>query len=421
MADAPSIDPRLERINQRLKAAQLGVMIERRGTRLSLRGTFPPRPGSDRLRPYQQRLSLNLPATSDGLKQAEQEAKIIAGQLLQQTFSWASYLPMGGGKRLSQMNLTEKIEAFQHDFFHQRRSRPASAKTTWRTAYAPYLRKLSAIAQAHPTHTLAEVILATVMAVPDDSRGRQVCCTALQNFATFLDVSLPFDLRQWWGTYSAAALQPRHLPTDADILAAYAKIPNPSWRFVFGIMATYGLRNHEVFFSDYSALEHPEQEPVVEVLDTTKTGHHEVWPFYPDWVEHFSLRQVQLPRVQTDLTRTTLQRIGQRVTTQFRRYGIPFSPYDLRHAWAVRTIHFGLPDTVAARMMGHSVAIHTRAYHRWISRRDQQQAVDAARQRYQPPVLPSLALDSTLDEEKPLSAGATYEHHGAVGVDAHIV
>jgi hypothetical protein len=38
----------------------------------------------------------------------------------------------------------------------------------------------------------------------------------------------------------------------------------------------------------------------------------------------------------------------------------------------------GLPDTVSARMMGHSVAIHNRTYHRWITRRDQQQAVRAA-------------------------------------------
>ena len=62
----------------------------------------------------------------------------------------------------------------------------------------------------------------------------------------------------------------------------------------------------------------------------------------------------------------------------FRRYDLPITPYDLRHAWAVRTIHVGLPDTVAARMMGHSVTIHTRTYHHWITRRDQQQAVDAA-------------------------------------------
>ncbi len=89
----------------------------------------------------------------------------------------------------------------------------------------------------------------------------------------------------------------------------------------------------------------------------------------------FDLRSPQLPRINTDLSTTTLQRIGQRVNQQFRRYGIPFRPYDLRHAWAVRTIHYGLPDTVAARMMGHSVAIHTRTYHRWLTLRDQRQAV----------------------------------------------
>ena len=66
------------------------------------------------------------------------------------------------------------------------------------------------------------------------------------------------------------------------------------------------------------------------------------------------------------------------VSEQFRRYKISFTPYDLRHAWAVRTILIGLPNTVAAKMMGHSVSIHTKTYHHWITRRDQQQAVDSA-------------------------------------------
>ena len=89
-----------------------------------------------------------------------------------------------------------------------------------------------------------------------------------------------------------------------------------------------------------------------------------------------------LPMVTTDLKHTTLQQVGRRVSEQFRRYALPITPYDLRHAWAIRTIHIGLPDTVAARMMGHSVAIHTRTYHHWITRRDQQQAVDAALARH---------------------------------------
>jgi integrase len=174
----------------------------------------------------------------------------------------------------------------------------------------------------------------------------------------------------------------RDLPDDRLIVTSFERIPNPAWQFVYGLMATYGLRNHEAFFCNCSALTQASQEPTVWVQATTKTGAREVWPFHPEWVDRFQLRDGSLPRVGTDLTTTTLQRIGQSVTRQFRRYELPFSPYDLRHAWAVRTIHFGLPDTVSARMMGHSVAIHTRTYHQWMTRRDQQLAVTAALQHH---------------------------------------
>ena len=147
-------------------------------------------------------------------------------------------------------------------------------------------------------------------------------------------------------------------------------------------MATYGLRNHEVFFCDLSTLK-KNGDKVLRVLPITKTGEHQAWPFHPEWIELFGLEQLgeesnSLPKINLDLKETTLQQVGRRVAEQFRRYEMPITPYDLRHAWAIRTIHIGLPDTVAARMMGHSVAIHTRTYHHWITRRDQQKAVDAA-------------------------------------------
>lgn len=386
-----AIDPHIHKLNQRLKAAQLGVQIERRGQKLALRGTFPPRPGSHRLRPHQQRISLGLPATNKGLKKAEQQAKIVAGQLLQGEFDWRSFLPVAGGGKLHQMNLAEKIAAFRHEFLAQthRLEKPASAQATWDTAYQPYFRKLEAIAQNAPNLSLAEAIYKTVESTAVHSRSRQVCCTALGALAEFLGVSLPIDLKEFWGHYSGSKTRMRHLPTDEQIMEVYQQLPNPAWRYVYGMMATYGLRNHEVFFCDVSALVGGDRHASIEVLDTTKTGSREVWPFFPEWVEVFNLRQVQLPNLTTDLNCTTLQRIGQKVSTQLRRYGLPFQPYDLRHAWAVRTIHFGLPDTVAAQMMGHSVAIHTRTYHRWMTRRDQQRAVEAALQGSTPP-MPSL-------------------------------
>ncbi len=384
--DQQPIDAKIDQVNQRLKAAQLGLQVERRGQKLSLRGILPPRRESDRLRPHQQRLGLNLPATPAGLKLAEQEAKIIAAQLIQNVFDWRNYETIGG-KRLNQMDLAEKLKAFEAHFLGRRSSSPgpqnvkaaASALTTWRTAYAPYLRKLELTAQSRTQLSLPEAIYATVRATTENSRSRQACCTALSALAEFLNLELPKDLKTLWGTYGPGQAESRNLPTDEQILDTLEQIPNPAWRFVYAIMATYGLRNHEVFFCDYASL--VAGEPSIKVLDSTKAGSHEVWPFYPEWVEQFDLRQICLPPVETDLSRTTLQRIGQQVTIQFKRYNLPFSPYNLRHAWAVRTIHFGLSDSVAARMMGHSVAVHTRTYHQWLTRRDQQQAVETALQR----------------------------------------
>jgi hypothetical protein len=147
-----SLDTRIDQVNQRLKAAKMGLQIERRGEKLNLRGTFPPRPGSLRLKPSQQRLSLGLPATPGGLKQAEQEVKIIAAQLIQNTFDWRNYVYETGWGRLDQMGLAEQIQAFEQHFRSDagHKGHPTSSQTTWAFGYAPYLRKLDAIAHPQP-------------------------------------------------------------------------------------------------------------------------------------------------------------------------------------------------------------------------------------------------------------------------------
>ena len=386
MSAVHPLDARIQKVNQRLKSARLGLVIERRGEKLSLRGTLPPRPGSSRMRPCQQRIPLDLPATVAGLRQGELEAKVIAAKLIERRFDWKDYLkPLNSV--CEKASIEEKIDAFEAHFFQRApldAHGAAQAKTTWRKAYIPYLRKLQETLRRHSRLSLTEAIYAVLESLPANARSRQVGCTALGAFAQFCQIELPIDLKDFWGSYNSQRTRERQLPTDQLILESFQQIPNPSWQFVYGMLATYGLRNHEVFFCNYTLLQNGDPEAMVTVLETTKTGLHDVWPFYPEWVEAFKLRSPNLPPVNTDLTQTTLQRLGQLVSTQFRRYGLPFSPYDLRHAWAVRTIHFGLSDTVAARMMGHSVAVHTRTYHRWITLRDQRQAVQAALQQRSP-------------------------------------
>ncbi|WP_322775828.1 site-specific integrase [Synechococcus sp. CBW1107] len=361
--------------NARLAASGLALRLERRGGRLALRGPLPcPRGGPQRV----QRLSLGLEASPSGLNQARRELKRVSQALRQRRFDWGDW-----GRPTAAASALERLEDFEKAFFSdpRRRRNPAGSRTTWSAAYQPYLRRLRArLEQGEPLDS--EQLVQVLEAYPPASRSRQQCGTALAALARQLELPLPGDWRERAAGYGLHQAQYRRLPSDAQLLEWVERIPNTRWRLVYGLMATYGLRNHEVFFADLSALAQG-GDRVIRVLPTTKTGEHQVWPFQPEWVDRFDLAPLgeggaRLPAVCTDLRRTTLQQVGRRVAEQFRRYELPCTPYDLRHAWAVRTIHIGLPDTVAARMMGHSVAIHTRTYHHWITRRDQQQAVDAA-------------------------------------------
>ena len=231
--------------------------------------------------------------------------------------------------------------------------------------------------------TLGTKLLAeTLASYSENSRSRQQCATALSSFAEHLEIKLPNNWREKASGYGLHKARFRELPSDRLIKEAWLHIPNSGWRLAYGLMATYGLRNHEVFFCDLSCLKKG-GDKILRVFPNTKTGEHQVWPFHPEWIDKFQLNDIYnkddfLPKIKTDLTKTTLQNVGRRVSEQFRRYQLPLTPYNLRHAWAIRTILIGLPDTVSARMMGHSVSIHTKTYHHWITRRDQQQAVDKA-------------------------------------------
>ena len=382
------LDGQLQLLNANLAAGGVALRLERRGERLGLRGPLPCRQGSGR-RPVQ-RISLGLPANAVGLERAQQQLRELLQQLQRGSFSWErwSLAPSSSARAISRAEsapaIATALEGFERAFFAdpRRRRNPAGSRTTWTAAYLPYLRRLASSAEAQGLPLDIPLLEFVLESYPLASRGRQQCGTALAALARHLQLRLPADWGERASGYGLHRAQFRQLPSDAQILAAVQRIPNPGWRLAYGLMATYGLRNHELFFSDLSALA-PGGDRVIRVLPTSKTGEHQVWPFQPDWVNCFELERLGLdrgllPPVCTDLRRTTLQQVGRRVAEQFRRYELPLAPYDLRHAWAVRTIHIGLADTVAARMMGHSAAIHTRTYHHWITRRDQQQAVDAA-------------------------------------------
>ncbi len=364
------IDGRISQANGRLKAANVGITIERNGGRLNLRGTLPPPPNAAHQHKQQRRIYGGWHANPAGLKLAESEARKISALLDCGEFDWLPYI-----KQSNPETIQDWVERFERDYF-QRRERTAKSQTTWDSEYRQVFKTLP-LNQPLTADVLRDAISGTT----PDTRTRKRFVMVLSALAKF--AGLECDLSPLKGRYSPHHTEPRNLPTDSEIVEWFGKIPDASWRWAFGMLACYGLRNHELFHLDCSKI------PMVIVKDGTKTDFHRVYPLYPEWVDEWQLKTINLP----NCTGKTNRDLGSRVTQAFRRYGIPFSPYDLRHCWAIRAINFGLPVELASQMMGHSVQVHCSIYHQWISEEFHQRAFEALMLRSDRPTPPQKPLD----------------------------
>ena len=373
----------INNVNDKFATNGSKLKIEKRGEKLNIRGSLPSKEDKNNFKI--QRISLGLKADISGLEEAKKKLQLINLQLELNQFDWINWIGDPYKKQKKDgFELPDRLNQFEKFFFKENRSdfRTSTRKTTWSSSYKPYMKRMLNIYNDYENEALEKIFQKTLESYREGSRSRKQCATSLGVLAKFLDINLPEDWKLNSRGYGLNKAGFRDLPEDELIEKLWETIPNKSWKFVFGLMATYGLRNHEVFFCDLSSLTNF-GDKIIRVLPTTKTGEHQVWPFHPEWVEKFELSKLGenpklLPNINRDLKITTLQNIGKKITDQFKRYSLRIKPYDLRHAWAVRTIFYDLPDTVAARMMGHSVSLHTQTYHHWITKRDQQQAVNNA-------------------------------------------
>jgi integrase len=341
---------RINQANGRLKASKIGVFIQLRGERLYLRATLPPKPNAEKNLAFRQEISLGVYANSAGIAHAENEARLVGALLGKQQFSWEPYLKQTESNETR--TLGEWIALFEEDYFTKRERNPKS-ETTWHKDYYAVLRRLPV------DQLLCEKILnECVTQTAPDTKNRKRTCFVLDAFARFTKLDVSFAKLS--GNYSPKKASSRDLPTDEVIVQWYNKIGNPSWRWVYALLATYGLRPHEAFNLDLSSLK---EAPGILSIQDGKTGARRVFPLFPEWWEKWQLGEVVLPKV----SGANNADLGHRVSVQFSRMGIPFKPYDLRHAWAVRAIHFGWDLSMASSQMGHSVSVHTDLYHRWIS------------------------------------------------------
>jgi integrase len=392
------LEAELKAVNTRLKAARVNVYVRKSGHSLQLRTTLPMKPGDidkNSTGTKQYDISLGIPFNFDGLNTAEEEAYELGKLIARKQFQWTDkYL----GKTRSKAKLKtigELITDFEKNYF-QTRKRTLKSENTFNCYFY--------IAQTHLPKDKPAINASFIEAVQycsssDSVKNELIKVIRVLCKCSGLEVPELNHLK-----IQSTTKRKRDIPTDLEIEQEYLKFEIYAlnrmsklkaredrnnwklWRWVYGMLATYGVRPREIFVSpdlDWWL----SSENVINtwrVNEECKTGEREALPLYPHWVESFNLKT---DREAIELLKT---KIADKVTSKqinaarhgtdrwFRFVGIPFQPYDLRHAWAIRAHLMGIPIKAAADNLGHSVNMHTSIYQRWFSLENRKVAIEEA-------------------------------------------
>ncbi|MGL6340994.1 MAG: integrase [Waterburya sp.] len=232
----------LDTANQQLKSANTGITIFKRGSKLSLRGMLPPKPGSNRQQPSQQTISLGMYANPAGIKIAKLEAQKLGAAIALGEFDWSDYLETN--------TVIDSVEywiaKFEENYFN-RKDRNKKTETTWKD-YQKIFKKFPDGASL-----TAESLMAVVLSTAPDTRTRQKACTYTKALALFAGIN--FEPSNYGGNYSPESVELRDIPTDKAIMEWRNCIPDRrGWQYAFGLMAAYGLRSHELFYADLDSI-----------------------------------------------------------------------------------------------------------------------------------------------------------------------
>lgn len=346
------IEKLLKTANDRLKNSNTGISIFRRGQKLSLRGMLPVKPGSQKTGNSQQIISLGIFCNPAGIKTAEKQAQKLASEIALNEFDWDKWSDNRDYKSVEYW-----VRLFEKDYFARRKDTKES-RTTWKSDYHEIFKRLPSSAELKP-----ELLNNLILSTEADSRTRKRAVMVCNAIAKFSDLGIDFN--KYRGNYSNTVGN-RILPSDKEIIQYYHSIPNESWRYVFGIIAAYGISNHELQYVDLDSI----TKPPGHLISSYRKGHYgirNIWCLYPEWFEQWQLyKKIPLPNI----TGKSNQDYGSRITQAFRRYKV-CKPGDLRHCWAIRAMGF-MPNPMAARMMAHTEAEHNKTYQRWINKKQEQ-------------------------------------------------
>ncbi|MBD2449851.1 integrase [Nostoc sp. FACHB-152] len=352
---------------------------------IGLQGTFPCRPGEigKKGSPNKQyTISCGFAANDTGIKMAVLKARELDLLLITKQFQWTPELL---GKQAQKLEATEAekstkliselIQEYEQQFWKTHEQNRQGIRT-WETHYLRHLKKLP---QDLPMS--AQALEVALERTKPNTSSRFFLVWQLKKFCEFCGI------KNFQTIYSYATPKPtptiRKVPTDEEIIQGFIKIGSPlsvyasrenltepeQWQWAYGMLATYGLRPHELFAVDIEAfIDSTNTFHLVtlnpSLTEGTKTGERScgIPPIHPHWIELFDLKKVKLPYNEGTLSNKTAK-----LQIKFRNAVVGFKPYDLRHAYALRGHRLRVPIKTMADYMGHTVQEHTKTYQRWMN------------------------------------------------------
>ena len=388
----------LKAINARLRAARVSVSVRKSGNSLQLRTTLPIKPGDidkNGSGTKQYDISLGIPFSFDGLNTAEEEANQLGTLIARKQFIWTDKYLGKTRIKANLQNISDLIINFEQNYF-QTRKRTLKSENTFNS----YLY----IAQKHlPKDKLAinANFIEAVQSCSSSDSVKNELIKVIRVLCKCSGLEVP-ELNNF--KIQPTAKRKRDIPTDLEIEKEYLRFQNYAlnrptklinredrnnwklWRWVYGMLATYGLRPLEIFVKpdlDWW-LSSDNTMNTWRVNEECKTGDREALPLYPRWIESFNLKNDQeaiellKAKIADKITSKQINAVRHGTDRWFRFVGIPFQPYDLRHAWAIRAHLMGIPIKAAADNLGHSVNMHTSIYQKWFSLENRNVAIEEA-------------------------------------------
>jgi hypothetical protein len=358
------MDELLDRTSKALNERGIrGSLLIRRNT-LVWRGYFTDASGAR----AQKRIHLGLRAHLGQLLNAEKRVIDLASAVssnsgvLPERMPWDDD-PAGAleHRRSQPRTVAEAVELLESDFWTGK-TRNGAAERTWDRVRLE-LRRLPQ--QATIT---TDLLVAVARSTETGSRTRLEACKVFKRLGKLAGLE---GLERLDELRSKTQYRPerRDLPTDEELQCLLNGMPpEHQWSWPTWALVTFGCRPSEVFSLK------PQPEGIADVL-TIKLKNQN-----PEWRTALALPvgdEMEPPdnrvwRVKKPAEYDSLE--AKRLTGNWGKWLKARAPglqlYDLRHAWAIRSIHRNLNPSLAAKCMGHSLAVHSGTYHRELNRRD---------------------------------------------------